>query len=549
MIQLFFLDPTREASPPILRSLTASDLSWNFNHGEFADLAPHPTRQLQKMDVGDDDPCPLQTMEAEEMSNEGTKSWLINLIRSQLGLGDETLAKYIVLVYGDLGTVKVIHSTKSHMAEERHDSDRLKWAWPVFGLFHLRKRLLELIIKEFRGKGAKDFAHLDAMISKVNMKGFRDDKCEHFRQAEDLVQLGYRSTVSAAVMDLLSSFHSDATITECRDHAAMEIMKMGKEKTCSHVVEYVYQHLFDPAKKPTETEGSMAVQCNELLAQASQLARISGLYIELKDTIRVGRVGKLPALFRLLLPWFAGSKNAANYTRELMATLLQQKCMDPNTWDSMLDNMLRPAKLGGWVEADMACEHLVRVLKDNYKARGGSFTWEKLMKHTSLISDVLYNAKLAFTFAHMTSTDIKLKGRHYDKSQINDILSVAEELLRADTLKCSVIQGKQNATNNLWKIGCQKLPTYDPLTIIDYLFGRDYGKREVDVTEELIQDTRGAFEHDPDIIYEQQEYVDTGVEEAIHVDAVEVAQRLEKARRDLEEDTGRTISWMPVLNP
>jgi hypothetical protein len=56
------------------------------------------------------------------------------------------------------------------MTEERHDSDRLTWAWPVFGLFHLRKRLLELIIKEFRGKGSKDFAHLDAMITKVNMK-------------------------------------------------------------------------------------------------------------------------------------------------------------------------------------------------------------------------------------------------------------------------------------------------------------------------------------------------------------------------------------------
>ena len=41
------------------------------------------------------------------------------------------------------------------------------------------------------------------MVTKVNMKGFRDDKREHFCQAEDLVQLGYRSTVSAAIMDLL----------------------------------------------------------------------------------------------------------------------------------------------------------------------------------------------------------------------------------------------------------------------------------------------------------------------------------------------------------
>jgi len=226
--------------------------------------------------------------------------------------------------------------------------------------------------------------------------------------------------------------------------------------------------------------------------------------------------------------------------------------MDPNTWDSMLDN-LRPAKLGGWVEADMACEHLVRVLKDNYKARGGSFTWEKLMRHTSLISDVLYNAKLAFTFAHMTSTDIKLRGKHYDKSQMLDILSVAEELLRADTLKSSAIQGSQNSTNNLWNIGCQKLPTYDLLAIVDYLFGRDHGKGgkfEVDMGEGLIQDTMGASEHDPDTLYEeneadkQQESVHTEVEED-----VEVAQRLERARRDLEGETGRTIALRPVPSP
>jgi hypothetical protein len=51
----------------------------------------------------------------------------------------------------------------------------------------------------------------------------------------------------------------------------------------------------------------------------------------------------------------------------------------------------------------------------------------------------------------------------------------------------------------LWYIGCQKLPTYDPLALVDYLFGRDYGKGglggEVDVEETLIQDTRGAYEN------------------------------------------------------
>jgi hypothetical protein len=44
---------------------------------------------------------------------------------------------------------------------------------------------------------------------------------------------------------------------------------------------------------------------------------------------------------------------------------------------------------------------------------------------------------------------------------------------------------------------------------------------------------------------EERESVHTEVEEA-----VEVTQRLERARRDLEGETGRTVtSWRPVLNP
>ena len=77
------------------------------------------------------------TLEAEELSNEGTKTWLTHLFRQQLAQGDHTLAKLLVFVYGDLGNIKAIHGTKSHMAEELHDT-----VVPALGIFHLRKRLL-----------------------------------------------------------------------------------------------------------------------------------------------------------------------------------------------------------------------------------------------------------------------------------------------------------------------------------------------------------------------------------------------------------------------
>jgi hypothetical protein len=115
-------------------------------------------------------------MEAEELSNEGTKIWLINLFRHQLAQGDNTLAKILVFVYGDMGTIKAIHNTQSHMADEIHDTDSLKAVIPAPGVFHLRKRILELIIKEFRGENSSDFAHLDPIIKMLNMKGRPSNK-------------------------------------------------------------------------------------------------------------------------------------------------------------------------------------------------------------------------------------------------------------------------------------------------------------------------------------------------------------------------------------
>ena len=131
------------------------------------------------------------------------------------------------------------------------------------------------------------------------------------------------------------------------------MMNMGRDETRAKVVGHVYHIMFNPKTEYSLTRNKEP-PVNEQMIQASQLVRLGGLYIELKDTIRFGRVGKFPSLFRLLLPWFAGSGNGAPiYTRELAAFLLQQKYMDPNTFDSMLDNLLRPAKLSGWVEADM----------------------------------------------------------------------------------------------------------------------------------------------------------------------------------------------------
>lgn len=540
VIQLYFLDETRESMENIL--FTENQL-WDFNYGDDANLAPHPTRTLKLSEVDVvDDTYPLRTLEAEELSNEGTITWLKHLFREQLAQGDHTLAEILVFVYGDLGTIKAIHGTKSHMAEELHDTDSLKYVIPALGVFHLRKRLLELIIKEFRAKDCPDFAHLDPMIKKVNMKGFKDDKCEHFRQVEDLVLLSYRSLVSACIVEYLPKPRAesdDLTATERRDHAAMQMMDMGRDETRAKVVEHVYHAMFNPLSEYVQKKEHFpeSPPCNEQMIQASQLMRLGGLYIELKDTIRFGRVGKLPSLIRLLLPWFAGSGNGASiYTRELAAFLLQQKYMDPNTFDSMLDNLLRPAKLSGWIEADMACEHLVRIQKDIYKARGGSFRWEKLIKYSSLISRILYNAKVAFSFGHLSVDKIKKRGEHYDKTQVPDILNIMEEILNSGLLRLDAPKKANVENNDLWGVGIQSLQTYDIPKLKAYLLGKDLGD-EPDNESSPSWDLRGAVDGDPDTIEDVELFEDR--EESIEptfaeIQRQEAAGRLEALRRQGE---------------
>lgn len=513
VIQLYFLDETRDSMKGMHSS---KEERWNFNYGDNATLAPYPTRflELEKEEEAIKT-FPLRTMEAEELSNEGTKTWLINLFRHQLAQGDNTLAKILVFVYGDMGTIKAIHNTQSHMADEIHDTDSLKAVIPAPGVFHLRKRILELIIKEFRGENSSDFAHLDPIIKMLNMKGFSDDKCENFRRVEDLVLLSYRSLVSASVIEFFSEslddLYQDATATERRDFVAVKMIKMGRDRTRAEVVEYIYTTIFSPKSEYTiarEHIPNRSPPLNEQMIQASHLVQLTGLYIELKDTVRLGRVGKLPYLFRLLLPWFAGAGNGAPiYTRELAVFLIQEKCMDSNTFDSMLDNLLRPAKLGGWIEADMACEHLVRIQKDIYKAKGGSFRWEHLIKHTSLISQTLYDAKTAFSFAHLSPDKMKKKGKHHDKSQAGDVLNVTGAILKSKLLRLDDPKAVNVKNKDLWKLGIQALQTYDFEKLKSYLRGRDFsGGFEDEINESAINwDFRGAGDGDPDAIQDDDD--------------------------------------------
>lgn len=109
-----------------------------------------------------------------------------------------------------------------------------------------------------------------------------------------------------------------------------------------------------------------------------------GLYIEIRETEKYGRVGKLPNLFELLLPWFAPVS-----TPESIYDITQE-------------------------------EYYATTLIDS--AKGGSFRFENLLKHTALITSSLYDCKVAVSTGHLPPDKVRQPGNHYDVKMDRDIL-------------------------------------------------------------------------------------------------------------------------------
>jgi uncharacterized protein DUF6589 len=158
-------------------------------------------------------------------------TWLTHIIRDQLGVPEDLLNDFIQIVIGDLGTVIAIHSAKRLRGEDSSDLDKLQWVFGMFGLFYLRKAFLELIVKSFHQPKCSDFAHLNRIIRHKNFCGFANGKCQHFKKAEDLHLLTYRSYIVAWVLNKFPHPRLDSTPTEKRNHAAKELYKLGKDRT------------------------------------------------------------------------------------------------------------------------------------------------------------------------------------------------------------------------------------------------------------------------------------------------------------------------------
>jgi hypothetical protein len=111
--------------------------------------------------------------------------------------------------------------------------------------FHLRKALLELILKLFPQPGCADFAHLDAFIKHKNLHGFANGKSAHFKRAEDLVLMVHLSNIVAWIESRFPQPNPIASPTQKRNYTAKEMVKLGKDRVQNLVIKPMYDELFN----------------------------------------------------------------------------------------------------------------------------------------------------------------------------------------------------------------------------------------------------------------------------------------------------------------
>ena len=270
--------------------------TWTFDPLANATDCPNESRSLSYNYTDRSflsDRISVKTVEAEEMSHTGTISFCTNVIRDQLGLTDDQMEDYKINMIGDLGTVVTIQGTQKLRSEDSSTIDSMAYANPLFGLFHLGKALLELIIKHYHKPGCSDFAHLDAFIKAMNLRGFTNGKCAYFKKAEDLVINIYGSYITAWIINKFKHPDPNASLTEKRNRAARDMMKLGREEVESQVVGPMYDEIFDNQARFTRSESSQSGDPITQLDQAGQLLSLIGLFLELQETVKYGRAGKL----------------------------------------------------------------------------------------------------------------------------------------------------------------------------------------------------------------------------------------------------------------
>jgi len=183
--------------------------------------------------------------------------------------------------------------------------------------------------------------------------------------------------------------------------------------------------------------------------------------------------------------------------------ILLKRSTTPETYEIIMNSLFMRSKHKWFVAADIVCEQEVRISKEVYKAKGGSFRWTNLLRHTSLTAGTLYDTKMAFLNGHIDDEVIKRKGKHYDPSMNNDIVGLAEIINHYRIMDSENPPLQTIVRPDPYRMGWHKPHHSDLKKVVSYMYdnesGADVDDMAAGMNENVIMDSIGATPDDVDL--------------------------------------------------
>ncbi|KAG0012740.1 hypothetical protein BGZ82_002432 [Podila clonocystis] len=318
---------------------------------------------------------PLPIMKIDEASLEGNKMVVETVIEKALGLEAEWFtAGKMVVVAGDLATVKRLRGLKDLRGDHPSHYDRLDWIVPVAQLFHIQMMLANTILRNYRGIDTEQ-GSLEQLATLLGRKRVYIDNPE-FHAVDEFL----RHVFSAVVLRL---WEASAATEEIQRQAGYTDGAIFSNFVNAKVERIVSQDL-DPSKVKDPSSANATLFLRDML-----------IYVELSSAIKTGDIGRIGHV----LKWLTVITQAG-YTTQYAYELMHFRCCFVHLWDqdtkvAILSSMLvnTTGTRNGWKPTDLYQEHCNRSIKHVYRSRRGDTSFDTLRERISMNIETLDNAK------------------------------------------------------------------------------------------------------------------------------------------------------------
>ncbi|KAF8153869.1 hypothetical protein B0H34DRAFT_753337 [Crassisporium funariophilum] len=354
--------------------LDSPDFADYVYRGDPIFFPPPPVQQLPSGPENATRQFILGTCELEEASYEGTLKVMAEFFK-QLDLSSEveesrTSTERFIAWIGDQLTVERLRGLWKYRHEDHNAFDRLDYMIPVFGWFHLVMAFANSLHKQYLGTSAGiggmrhafDLLKRKGLISQATKGPFwhhLDEAINHISEAH------FRAAWLEAAN--VKSF------TELKNKSPIQLKQLSEKvfnDHCSRAAVTILES--QPPDRQDQVKKQWTMWNCDVLP-----------YLELRDAIKTGDVGRIEDLLPTLLFRFAGGGNSkyAIEILELLQGLHQEWPKDVKafvkTWCWLMN---RTGKANGYLPFDLGQEENIADIKVNYRSLGPGGTMEYMKK-------------------------------------------------------------------------------------------------------------------------------------------------------------------------